>query len=246
MTILILTIRQFLRSKSLYVVFGICLLAALFAVIPLFNQDEFARTGRLREFFGEVLFLELFSGTLLSLATLVISTGAIGDELEDRTLQYLALKPISRARIVLSKYLAVLIVLIPLLSAGLALSWTICSWGRFDETSDMLWPAIVAATVGIAGFSAVFMLLSMVIQRALLVGVFYVFVWEATLSRFLPGIRMISIRHYMQSIFVRMLDDRRIRIDDPSADTTIVITTIAIVVVSLALATWRLRAMSLE
>jgi hypothetical protein len=90
------------------------------------------------------------------------------------------------------------------------------------------------------------MLLSLFIQRALLFGVFYVFIWESTLSRFLPGIRSISISHYTRSLFVRLLDDRRIVIDGPSATTTILITIVCIVIVSLLLSTWRLRTMAIE
>lgn len=243
--ILRLTIRQFLRSKSIYVVAGTCLLAILFAIIPLFQNPEFSRR-ELREFFASVIYLGLFSGTLLPLATLVISTAALGDEIEDRTLQYLALKPIGRFRIVLAKFLAIVVVLLPMIWIGLAATWAVCSWGRFDETRDMLVPALVSSVIGILGFGSVFMLLSLVIQRALLIGVFYVFVWESTLSRFLPGIRTISIRHYTQSLFVRLADDRRVRIDNPAAEMTVWYTIAGIVIVSLVLATWRIRSMSLE
>jgi len=85
-----------------------------------------------------------------------------------------------------------------------------------------------------------------VMQRALLVGVFYVFVWETALSRFLPGIRSISIRHYTQSLFVRLVDDRRVDVPQLSAQSTVIVTTVAICVVCVILATWRLRSMSLE
>jgi hypothetical protein len=73
-----------------------------------------------------------------------------------------------------------------------------------------------------------------------------VFVWETTLSRFLSGIRSISIRHYSQSLFDRMLNDPRIDITKPSAETTIWITIVALVAVCMALSVWRLRSMNLE
>ncbi|MGN6484548.1 MAG: hypothetical protein ACTHMX_09090, partial [Thermomicrobiales bacterium] len=62
----------------------------------------------------------------------------------------------------------------------------------------------------------------------------------------LPGIRSFSIRHYTQSTFVRLLEDRAIRIDGVAALPTIWITIAVIVIVCLALATWRLRSMNLE
>lgn len=244
LTITFLTIRQFLRSKSIYVVLGISLLAAVLALIgQLAPGDESIRD--LRSIFVS-LYVALFAATLLPLATLVLATSALGDEIEDRTLQYLALKPISRLRIVFEKQVAVLLVMIPITWFGIAVTWAITAFGNFDELRDLLWPAMASCLIGILGFGSLFLLLSLIIQRALLVGVFYVFVWESTLSQYLPGIRSISIRHYTQSLFVRLADDRRISLDQASSESTIVITTIALLVVCTALATWRLSAMSLE
>jgi hypothetical protein len=105
---------------------------------------------------------------------------------------------------------------------------------------------LVSSLVGILGFGSLFLALSLVINRALLFGVFYVFIWETTLARFLPGIRSISISHYTQSTFVRMLDDRRVTIDGPSSAQTIVIALVLVVGLSLALATWRMRTMAID
>lgn len=245
LTITSLTIRQFLRSRSIYVVAGICLLSALFALIPQVAPDELT-IRELRNIFASDLYLDFFAATLLPLAVLVLATAAIGDEIEDRTLQYLALKPISRLRIALEKLLAVFGVAIPVIWAGITATWAISSFGHYDEMRDLLMPALLSSLVAIVGFGALFMLASLFWQRALLIGVFYVFVWESSLSRVLTGIRLISIRHYTQSMFVRLVDDRRLTIDQPSAQSTVIITTAALCIICLGLATWRLRSMSLE
>ncbi|MGB3327908.1 MAG: ABC transporter permease subunit [Thermomicrobiales bacterium] len=240
-----LTLRQFLRSKSLLVVVAIGLFPVIFAILPhLAGQPPNLRD--LRRILGNVIYLGLFAGTLLPLATLVLSTSALGDEIEDKTLPYLTMKPVSRLQIVLAKFVAILIVTIPVILFGLAVTWVVAAWGRFDEMRDMLVPMMAGAVVGVLGFGAIFMLVSLFIQRALLVGIFYVFIWETALSRYLPGIRSFSIRHYTQSTFVRLLDDRGIRIDGVAALSTVWITIATIVVVCLALATWRLRTMNLE
>ncbi|HWK80581.1 MAG TPA: ABC transporter permease subunit [Thermomicrobiales bacterium] len=240
-----LTLRQFLRSKSLLVVVAIGFFPVIFAILPHFAGQELTLRD-LRRVLGNVIYLGLFAGTLLPLATLVLSTSALGDEIEDKTLQYLTLKPIARLQIVFAKFLAILIVTIPIILAGLVVTWAVASWGRLDDMRDMLPPMLAGAVVGVLGFGAIFMLVSLFIQRALLVGIFYVFIWETALSRYLPGIRSFSIRHYTQSTFVRLLDDRAIRLDGVAALPTIWITIAVIVVVCLALATWRLRSMNLE
>lgn len=245
LTITSLTIRQFLRSRALWVVLGISLLPSALAIIVQAVPGETALRD-LRDTFANLLYQDLIAATLLPLATLVLSTAAFGDEIEDRTLQYLTLKPISRFRIVIEKLLAVIIVMIPIVWIGITVTWAITAFGNVDGMRDLLWPALASSLVAIIGFGSLFMLLSMIMQRALLVGVFYVFVWETSLSRFLPGIRAISIRHFTQSLFVRLVDDRRVEIPQLSAESTVVITTAAILLICVALSTWRLRTMSLE
>lgn len=245
MTITSLTIRQFLRSKSLLVVAAISVFPVLFAILPHQLNDTYS-VREMREIMSEIIYLGLVAATLLPLATLVLSTSALGDEVEDKTLQYLALKPISRFRIAFEKWLAVVLITLPVVWAGIMVTWVVLAWGRFDAMTDMIWPLLASSAVGVLGFGSAFMAVSLFIPRALLFGVFYVFIWESTLSQFLPGIRNISISHYTRSLFVRVLDDRRVMIDGPSATTTIVITIACVVLISLLLSTWRLRTMVIE
>ena len=240
-----LTIRQFLRGKSLVVVAGIFGFTVLFALIRYLPGSD-TSLRNIREVMGEGIFLGIFTATLLPLGTLILATAAFGDEIEDRTLQYLTLKPISRTRIVLEKFIAVLIITIPIAWIMLLLSYAVQCWGHFGDTDDMIVPMLAGTLIGVIGFGSLSMLISMLIQRALLVGIFYVFVWETTLSRFLSGIRSISIRHYSQSLFVRMLDDRRISISGPSAEMTVWITIAGLLIACMALSVWRLRSMNLE
>lgn len=237
-----LTIRQFMRSKSLLVVAAISLLPVFFAVLPHLINTSFS----IRDIMSDTIYLPFVATTLLPLATLVLSTSALGDEVDDKTLQYIALKPISRFRIAFEKWLAVMVVTVPVVWLGIMVTWLVLSWGRLDDMTDMIWPLLASSLIGVMGFGSIFLALSLFVSRALLFGVFYVFIWESTLSRFLPGIRSISISHYTRSLFVRLMDDRRIMIDGPSATTTILVTVACVIIVSLFLATWRLRTMAME
>lgn len=245
LTVTHLTVRQFLRAKSVLVVAAICAIPTLFALILRLATSD-PTLSDLRTVISDGIYLGVFSSTLLPLAALVLSTSALGDEIEDKTLHYLALKPMSRFRIVSEKFLGTLLITVPIAWIAMLAVWLVISWGQLDGTRDMVVPMLASSLAGIAGFGALFMLLSLFIQRALLAGVFYVFVWEATLSQFLPGIRTISIRHYMQSIFVRMVDDPDITLSGVSRLSTATTTIVVIVVVSLGLASWRLRQMSIE
>jgi ABC-2 type transport system permease protein len=240
-----LTIRQFRRGKALMVVAGIYAFALIFAAFRFLPGSD-DRLTSIRGVMADDIYLGVVTATLLPLATLILATSALGDEIEDKTLQYLTLKPISRTRIVIEKFIAVLLVSIPIAWVMMMLTYAVQCWGHFGETDDFIVPMLASSAVGILGFGSLFMLISMLIQRALLVGIFYVFVWESALSRFLPGIRSISVRHYSQSLFVRMLDDRRIEIDGPSATATVVATIVILVAFGIAMSTVRMRSMNLE
>lgn len=245
LTVLQLTIRQFLRAKSVLVVAAICAIPILFGLILRMANSEL-RVEDMRMVIAEGVFLGLFSSTLLPLAALVLSTAALGDEIDDKTLHYLVLKPVSRLRIVIEKYIGTILITVPIAWCALLAVWLVISWGELDATRDLVLPMLIASLAGVAGFAALFQLISLYVPRALLVGIFYVFVWEATLSQFLPGIRTISIRHYMQSIFVRLVDDADVVLVGVSRLSTASVTLAVIIGLSLVLAAGRLRRMNIE
>lgn len=245
MTITNLTIRQFLKSKSLVVVAIICLIPLIIAIIPHFLSEE-PSIRSLRNSMGKAIFLNMYATLLIPIGAMVLSSTAFGDEIDDKTLYILALKPISRFRIVLEKFLAVIAVALPIVWAAIVIVWTMISWGRFDEMTDLIWPMLASSAVGVLGFGSIFLAFSLFIRRTLIFGMFYVTIWEGVLSNFLPGIRSFSIGHYTRSVFVNLVDDRNLVIDDPATTARVVITIGAITLISLAVGTWRLRRMAIE
>ncbi len=58
----------------------------------------------------------------------------------------------------------------------------------------------VAATAGAVAYSALFLLLSLVTRRPVLLGLVYILVWEGLLGRFVSGTRVLSIEQYVITI----------------------------------------------
>ncbi|MCC6313394.1 MAG: ABC transporter permease [Thermomicrobiales bacterium] len=248
--VLTLTIRQFLGGKTARVVLALALVPALFALIWLVRPGDISP-----RFFLVETFRNLILPTLLPIAVLLLATAAFGNELEDRTLPYLTLKPIGRWRIVLGKWIAVLVVVVPLLLAGLVAATLLAARGPVDTASRVsnggdLGPvlgAMAAATVaGAILLAAVFVLVSLVIPRALLAGMVYVFAWESLLGRFLPGVQSVSIRHAADSIFIAVLNDPAVTFAGAATLRGALLTVVIVSVVALALAALRLRSMNLE
>jgi len=244
-----LTVRQFVGGKTVRVVVALSFIPCLFAGIYLFNSD-FATPAN----FLSDLFLEFpIAPTLLPITVLILATAALGHEVEDRTLPYLTLKPVSRLRIVVEKLTGVLVVAIPAIVAGLLATSLIVAQADAGATlieAKPLLPVVkamvIAAVAGTFLIASIFLAVSLVIPRALLAGIVYAFAWESLLGRFLPGIRIVSMRHYIQSVYVSVLGDPLVTIPDATSLRSSLITIFIVSVVAVALATWRLRTMNLE
>src|ERR687890_2892068 len=107
MPVTTLTVRQFTGGRTARLVLALSLIPALFAAIYVARPWEVTPNE-----FATDLFRELIVPTLLPIVILLPATAAFGEELEDDTLPYLLMKPISRVRIVLGKYLATILVTI--------------------------------------------------------------------------------------------------------------------------------------
>jgi ABC-2 type transport system permease protein len=239
--VLWLTLRQFAAGRATRVVALFAATPILFALVYLLNSNDTTPNA----FLGGI-FNEFMAPTVIPLATLILATATLGNELSDRTIVYLVVKPVSTARIVVEKFIGTFLVTSAALVVGAVIMWLVILPGPGSPTVSALGSIFFASLVGVAAYGAVFLLVSLVIPRALLVGVIYILLWESLLARFIPGIRVLSIRHFIQSIFIHLLNDPAVTIKQPSAFLTSFIVMVLLVAVSLALGALRLRQMNLD
>ncbi len=243
------TVRQFSGGRTLRLVWALSLLPAIFAAIYLLRPGDVSPTE-----FLTTTYQELIVPTLLPIAVLLLATAAFGNELDDRTLLYLTLKPVSRLRIVLGKFVGTLLVGLPAVLVGLVATALVTSIGSgltgaggdWGAMQPVLLAMLGSAAAGTALIAAVFLAVSLIVPRALLVGIIYIFIWESLLGRFLPGIRNLSIRHYMLSIFSGLTDSPLAAFSGATPLREALITVAAVCVVAIAVATLRLRSMQLS
>jgi ABC-2 type transport system permease protein len=236
-----LTMRQFLGGKAIRVVALASLLPALFSLI--YWMDSGGTTPRA---FMNGIFAEFIAPTILPLITLVLATNAIGNEIEDRTMVYVVLKPISRLRIVLEKYAAAVVTAMILLLEGLLLTYLLAMRGNAPNNVDQLLAMAVGTAFGVIAYGALFLVVSLIVPRALLAGFLYSLLWETTFARFIPGVRLVSVRHFVLSIYGHLVDTPSFLIGDASRLIPAVLTLLIVTAIGLAIATWRLRTMNLE
>ena len=239
--ILWLTVRQFRAGKTIRVAaFFAAISVILGAIYQLGPQEEGGQA------FLAGVYLNLLAPTVVPLATLILATSAFGSEIGDYTLPYLVLKPISRARIVLEKYVAVVAVVGLFFLIGLALTWGTVVAGDGEGDWSLLAALVGAALGGVFAYGALFLLVSLLTQRALVLGIIYVLLWESLLARFIPGIQVLSVRHFTDSIFAEATDQVALLPASATHLDTSALVLAGLVVVALALATLRLRTMNVD
>src|SRR4051812_28688070 len=239
--IFLLTVRQFSGGKAVRAVLGLALVPTLFAAVYRVNPD----VNRPRRFLDDSI-LQVLLPTILPLAALVLATATFGDEIEDRTLPYLVLKPVSRLKIVFEKMMASVIVSTPIIALGVLISWFLVFMRDSGDNTDMLWSTLASVVVGVVLYTCVFQLLSLLIRRAILASIVYSLVWETVLGRFVPGLRYLSIRQVVTSVYTSVLDDRRLGTNNAFSTGGALIGAIVVSVIAIALSTWRLSKLNIE
>ena len=174
-------------------------LAALISAV--LGEDETSN----KEFINTMLDGLLIAG-ILPLVMMVLATTAFENELEDRTLSSLVLKPVPRYLIVLPKLLASIIVGGPILIAsGVAATLLgASSVGAVLVVIDGQIQAVAAVSLallaGVITYAAIFTWAGLITTRALAFALVYVFLWEGLVSSLLGGARYLSVRGYTLGI----------------------------------------------
>jgi ABC-2 type transport system permease protein len=94
----------------------------------------------------------------------------------------------------------------------------------------------VASAIGAVLYVSVFIALSVLTSRALIVGLVYVVLWEGLLAGLFEGTRVVSIREYTMSFAAALDPSGVVKADAPLGLATAVVASIAVLVGSFALA----------
>ena len=147
---------------------------------------------------GTPVLVGLGLAVVLPVIALIVGTGVLGSEVDDGTLLHILTKPLPRRDIVLAKLgvavgVTAVTAAVPLFVAGVL------------ADSVRLGVALaIGAAVGACAYSALFLLLSLLTRRPVLLGLVYILVWEGLLGRFVSGTRVLSIEQYVITIVDRI------------------------------------------
>jgi ABC-2 type transport system permease protein len=189
------------------------------------------------------LFRQLVLPVLLPVVALTFSTSSLGSELRDGTVTNLLLKPIPRPAVLGAKYLAAvvssLVVLVPAEVAG-----HLIVAGGLGST-NLLTGMLAATLVGTLAYCALGMLLSLLMARALLVGLAYALLWEGAVVSVAPSAASLSIRGYTEGVLAAVLRGGDLGLQTRLGPVSATVLAAVVTLAALALAVRRLERMDI-
>ena len=186
-TVAYITARGLFGRRRVLLLFPLPLLLIGLALICRANNVNPAQWG------GPVL-VALGLAVVLPVTALIVGTGVLGSEIDDGTIVHILTKPLPRRDIILAK----LGVAVGVTAVTAAVPLYIA--GALADSARLGLGLAVGAVVGAAAYTGLFLLLSLLTRRPVLLGLVYILVWEGLLGRFVSGTRVLSIEQYVITI----------------------------------------------
>jgi len=203
------------------------------------GSEKFRHEWAFTHFVG-VVPLGAFVGFVLPLFTLAFASGALGTERESRSLVWLLTRPLPRAAIYVATFLGALPWCL-LFGVGGFAALCLAGGALGREAFAAFWPAAAGGTVA---FAALFHLIGATVRRPVVVGLVYVFFFEALVA-LLPGsLKLLSLSFYTRSLIYNEAIDAgypaaMLEVPEAVSAATAWVVPAAATVALLALGAWR-------
>jgi ABC-type transport system involved in multi-copper enzyme maturation permease subunit len=129
-------------------------------------------------------------------------TSLMADEVEDKTITYLFVRPIRRGAVLFGKYLAYLActVFVVLPSIVLVYLLVVPMRGSLGGSFIDLVKDLTLLTLGLAVYGALFAFIGAKFKRPLLVGLIFIFGWEQAALAFPGYMKRFTVAYYLQGL----------------------------------------------
>ena len=158
--------------------------AGIYLVSTTSRTREFAVQGAVEV--GAAIFFSL----VLPVVAIVVAAGVLGSERRDQTLSFIALRPIPRFVVAGTKILAAIVAAFAINAIG-ALALATSHAIRFGDT-QMFVGLLAGALVATAAYAAVMVPLGFLTDRAVIIGMAFLLVFENGIVFALPGLSSLS------------------------------------------------------
>lgn len=152
--------------------------------------------------FGLMVWL-LYIRFIVPVLGVFYGTALVADEVDDKTITYLFVRPIQRASIVLGKFMAYWLCTLLLVLPSLTLVYLLIVPIR-GGTLGASFPSLLAdlgmLAVGLAAYGAVFAFVGARLKRPLVVGLVFAFGWEPGVLLFPGYLKRATVGYYLQAL----------------------------------------------
>jgi ABC-2 type transport system permease protein len=149
------------------------------------------------EVYGQLSGVLLFR--ILALSSAIFTTAIVSQEVEQRTISYLLTRPILRRDLLLARYLASVTVVFALGVFGI-LCLSVGVFGSKFASNPLIAKDALAMAFGGFAYGGFFLLISLLVNRAMLVCLLYSFGWETAIPNMPGELYYTSIYSYTQAI----------------------------------------------
>lgn len=152
--------------------------------------------------FGGMIWL-LYLRFIVPVLGVFYGTALIADEVDDRTITYLFVRPIARGAILVGKYLAYLVTTVFVVLPSVAVLYVLVvplGHGSLAAAFPALLKDLALLGVGLAAYGSLFAFIGAFFRYPLVTGLVFAFGWEQ-LALVLPGyLRRLTIAYYLQAL----------------------------------------------
>jgi ABC-2 type transport system permease protein len=228
-----LGLRQLAGEHRLFFLFFMLVLASLPMLVAFI--EIYMKTSPHRNLVQDSR--EIFSGLILSFVlpviALIFSNAILREEIQTQTINYLVLKPISRTTIAFSKWLATMVIVL------LLIVFSIVTMALVFNDSASLGAYLASGLLAVLAYGAFYFMLSLLMDRVLISGFIYLIAWEGLVASSLPQVKYLTIRYYASNLEQALLGSSNVEMPINTSVSML----IAIIVMSLLLASWKLSRM---
>jgi hypothetical protein len=150
--------------------------------------------------FGLMIWV-LFIRFIVPVLGIFYGTALIADEVENKTITYLFTRPVRRGAVLVGKFMAYLAcTTLVVLPSVMLVFFLIVPPGQIGANFTLLVTDLGLLALGLAAYGSLFALVGATMNRPLLVGLVFVFVWEP-LADAVPGyVGRFTIAHHLQAL----------------------------------------------
>ncbi len=192
------TLPRLLRSRRTWLVAFLAFAPAAFALIAARLSSK-PSPGLMAVAVGWMFLAQV----VVPLASLILASAAVAEEVEDRTLTYLFTRPMPRPALLLGRWAAITLVLVVLFAASTWAFVAAASTARGEGPAigeGVAGPLLAGVLAGVCAYGALAASLGAFVKHPIVVGLAYAFAVEGFLAN-LPGRnQLLTVQYHVRSL----------------------------------------------